>query len=236
MVETALFIEVEKVIDNLALQITLILVLTIIITIILYQFKIGRKKKKVKKKISRGDEEKRVAMASKIDELKSENSELQGRLQNLELKQVEDIDDIDAKKQELDQKEAEVNESLGEILAIKEALSHHRMRVGKLEKEKEALLKEIRDLKAEHKNEKEEIKNEFEAQKERIKNEVVDGKSRLEEEKEEIREKAKETIMRHEKERAMLISKLQLENKKLKNAVSKMKDKLGIWEKIEDLG
>ncbi|MFQ5975499.1 MAG: hypothetical protein ACE5J5_04180 [Candidatus Hydrothermarchaeales archaeon] len=235
MVETALISEVENVIDNLALQIGVILFLALIITFLLYKLKIGKKRKRVIKKVSRREDEEKVAMVAKIEELQAENVELRERLQSLELKQVEDVGDFTKKKDELEQIEAEVNENLAEILAIKGALNHHRIKVGQLEKEKAALSKEISDLKGSHKNEIEVLKKEFEAEKERIKKEIEEEKGKLEEEREGMKSKAKDTIMRHEKERATLISKLEKENKKLKQAVQKMKEKLGIWESIEDI-
>ncbi len=235
MFELTLISDVEAVIDNLALQVGIILILATIITLLLYHIKIGKKRRKSVKKVSKGEDEKKVAMASKIEELQSENVELRERLKSLELKQVEDIGDLGKQKSDLEQKTAELDEGLAEILAIKEALNHHRMRVGQMEKEKTDLLKEISDLKARHHEEKEALKKEFETEKERLKKDIEAEKKKFEEGEGEIKERAKETIMRHERERAALIAKLQSENAKLKQAVQKMKEKLGIWESIEDI-
>ncbi len=235
MFELTLISDVEAVIDNLALQVGIILILAAIITLLLYHIKRGKKRRKTVKKVSKGEDEKKVAMASKMEELQSENVELRERLKSLELKQVEDIGDLGKQKSDLEQKTAELDDGLAEILAIKEALNHHRMRVGQMEKEKTDLLKEISDLKARHHEEKEALKKEFEVEKERLKKDIEAEKKKFEDGEGEIKARAKETIMRHEKERAALITKLQSENAKLKQAVQKMKEKLGIWESIEDI-
>ncbi len=235
MFELTLISDVEAVIDNLALQVGIILILATIIILLMYHIKIRKKRGKSVKKVSKGEDEKKVAMASKMEELQAENVELRERLKSLELKQVEDIGDLGKQKSDLEQKTAELDEGLAEILAIKEALNHHRMRVGQMEKEKTDLLKEISDLKARHHEEKEVLKKEFDAEKERLKKDIEAEKKKFEEGEGEIKARAKETIMRHEKERAALITKLQSENAKLKQAVQKMKEKLGIWESIEDI-
>ncbi len=167
MFEPTLISDVEAVIDNLALQVGIILILAAIIALLLYHIKIGKKKRqrKPKKAASKDEDEKKVAMASKIEELQAENVELRERLKSLELKQVEDIGDLGKQKSEVEQKTAELDDGLAEILAIKEALNHHRMRVGQMEKEKTDLLKEISDLKASHHEEKEALKKELEAEK-----------------------------------------------------------------------
>lgn len=236
MFEPTLISDVEAVIGNLALQVGIILILAAIIALLLYHIKRGKKKRrKTVKKISKGEDEKKVAMASKMEELQSENVELRERLKSLELKQVEDIGDLGKQKSDLEQKTAELDDGLAEILAIKEALNHHRMRVGQMEKEKTDLLNEISDLKARHHEEKESLKKEFDAEKERLKKDIETEKKKFEEGEGEIKARAKGTIMRHERERAALIAKLQSENAKLKQAVQKMKEKLGIWERIEDI-
>ncbi len=237
MVENTIISEMAAVLDNLRLEITVVLFFAAIITLIIYYLKIGRRKqkRKVVKKVSKREDEEKIAMVAKIEELQKENVDLRERLQGLELKQMEDVNDFSKKREEIEQKSAEVNEGLGEILAIKEALNHHRMRVGQLEKEKKVLFNEMSELKANNKNEIAALKKEFDAEKESLKNDLEDERKKQEEGEGKIKEKAKETIMRHEEERAALITKLERENKKLKQAVQKMKEKLGIWEPIEDI-
>ncbi len=89
MFEPILISDVEAVIDNLALQVGIILILVAIITLLLYHSKIGKKKRrKIVKKVSKGEDEKKVAMVSKMEELQSENVELRERLKSLELNRL----------------------------------------------------------------------------------------------------------------------------------------------------
>ncbi|MFQ6136251.1 MAG: hypothetical protein ACE5PM_03625 [Candidatus Hydrothermarchaeales archaeon] len=227
--------EIEGIINRLALQIGVVILLALILTFLLYQFKI-RKRGRVVRKVPGKEDKERIAMAAKIEELEMENREMRERLRKIELEQVEGGEAIVEKTEGLERKMAELDEELIQIEAMKDALEHHRVRVGKLENEKTKLLKEIRDLKSLHKEEREKLVKEFEKEREKLKREFEEERKRLKEEKEEVKRKAKKTIMKHEKDRSGLINRLEAENKKLKEAINKMKEKLGIWESIEDIG
>jgi len=156
-----------------------------------------------KKEKSIGADEEKRKMGEKLALLERENYELRERVKRVELEYVERIENVKRREVELENKVKEVNLSLKEVYALKEALNEHRIKIGRLEKEKEDISRQFVDA----------VRSRDEQ------------KKIFENEKAELKEETKRVLLKIREEGSRAIKALEEENKMLRNEVAQMKAK-----------
>lgn len=156
-----------------------------------------------KKEKSIGADEEKRKMGEKLALLERENYELRERIKRVELEYVERIENVKRREVELENKIKEVNLSLKEVYALKEALNEHRIKIGRLENEKEDISRKFADsMRA-----------------------LGEQKKIFENEKTELKEETKRVLLKIKEEGDKAIRTLQEENKTLRNEIAQMKAK-----------
>jgi chromosome segregation ATPase len=169
------------------------------------------------------DEEK-TKYYDRCKDLEAENKNLQEKLLQKDQKLEEEREKLKEKEGRMKEGSRNLEEGLLKIEAMKESLDHHRIRIGSLEKEKEGLNQQIRDLKKQLTQISSIHKQELESQRDSYELKIN-----------ELKGKTKDLMTQFADEKEQKLKDLQEEVEKLRETNQKLKERLGLWESVGDL-